>query len=93
MIRSELITKLITDYPNLDPANVEQIVDLFFGEIVSTLASGGRVEIRGFGVFETRKRRARVGRNPKTGDSVPVAAKRMPFFKAGKFLRMRIDAK
>lgn len=93
MIRSELITKLITDYPNLEPAHVEQIVDLFFKEIVSTLASGGRVEIRGFGVFETRKRRARVGRNPKTGVSVPVAAKRMPFFKAGKFLRMRIDAK
>ena len=79
MIRSELIQKLADENPGLTLPEVERIVDLFFKEIVDRLASGGRVELRGFGAFTTRARDARTGRNPRTGEQVPVSAKRVPF--------------
>ena len=91
MIRSELIQKLADENPGLNLAEVEKIVDLFFREIVDRLASGGRVELRGFGAFTTRAREARTGRNPRTGEAVPVLEKAVPFFKAGKELRERVD--
>ena len=74
MIRSELIQKLAEENPNLNLQEVERIVDLFFKEIVDRLSSGGRVELRGFGAFTTRARDARTGRNPRTGEQVPVDA-------------------
>ncbi|NCP10712.1 MAG: integration host factor subunit beta [Sphingomonadales bacterium] len=91
MIRSELVQKLAEDNPDLRHAEIEQIVDTFFDEIIASLVAGGRVELRGFGAFSTRERKARMGRNPRTGESVDVPAKRVPFFKAGKAMRERLN--
>jgi integration host factor subunit beta len=92
MIRSELLQALAADNPELHAEEVEQVVDIFFDEIATRLAEGGRVELRGFGTFSTRSRDARTGRNPRTGQSVDVAAKRVPYFKPGKEMRDRLNA-
>jgi len=91
MIRSELIQKLAQDNTDLTLQEIERIVDLFFKEIVDKLAGGGRVELRGFGAFTTRARGARTGRNPRTGEAVPVSEKRVPYFKPGKEMRERLN--
>ena len=91
MIRSELLAALARDNPELRTEEVEQVLDVFFGEISQRLADGGRVELRGFGAFSTRERDARKGRNPRTGDAVDVPAKRVPFFKPGKEMRHRLN--
>ena len=91
MIRSELVQKISEAHPDLSPREVERIVATFFDAIVAQLASGGRVELRGFGAFSTRARDARTGRNPRTGDTVPVDAKRVPYFKPGKEMRARLN--
>lgn len=93
MIRSELVRKLCDDNPDLKPQEVEKIVDLFFSQIISKLAEGGRVELRGFGAFSTRARDARTGRNPRTGENVDVPAKRVPYFKPGKEVRESLNEK
>lgn len=87
MIRSELLGVLAKDNPGLRGEDVEQVVDIFFNEISQRLAAGGRVELRGFGAFSTRSREARQGRNPRTGESVDVEAKRVPYFRPGKEMR------
>jgi integration host factor subunit beta len=92
MIRSELLQELHKDNPELRAEEIEQVVDIFFDEIAQRLAEGGRVELRGFGAFSTRERDARTGRNPRTGEAVDVAAKRVPYFKAGKEIRERLNA-
>lgn len=91
MIRSELLQALCADNPDLRPEEIEQVVELFFDEITQRLAEGGRVELRGFGTFSTRERDARTGRNPRTGESVDVPAKRVPYFKPGKEMRERLN--
>lgn len=91
MLRSELIAKLAEENPTLKVREVERIVDVIFDEIAGALERGDRVELRGFGAFSVRKRDARTGRNPRTGEAVPVAEKGVPFFKAGKELRARVN--
>jgi integration host factor subunit beta len=91
MIRSELLQELHQDNPELRAEEVEQVVEIFFDEIAQRLAEGGRVELRGFGAFSTRERDARKGRNPRTGEDVDVPAKRVPYFKAGKEIRRRLN--
>ncbi|WEK45407.1 MAG: integration host factor subunit beta [Candidatus Andeanibacterium colombiense] len=91
MIRSELLQALSKENPELRAEEVEQVVDIFFDEIAARLAEGGRVELRGFGAFSTRQRDARTGRNPRSGDSVSVPAKRVPYFKPGKEIRERLN--
>lgn len=91
MIRSELLQELHKDNPELRAEEVEQVVDIFFDEITQRLAEGGRVELRGFGAFSTRDREARTGRNPRTGEAVDVPAKRVPYFKAGKEIKKRLN--
>ena len=92
MIRSELLQAIAADNPDLRPEEVEQVVTIFFDEIAKRLAEGGRVELRGFGAFSTRARDARQGRNPRTGETVSVPSKSVPFFKSGKELRERLNA-
>ena len=92
MIRSELLASLAKENPGLRAEEVERVVDVFFDEISQGLAAGGRVELRGFGAFSTREREARKGRNPRTGDSVEVPGKRVPYFKPGKEMRQRLNA-
>lgn len=91
MIRSELVQLLVQENPGLSVREVEKIVSIFFDEIVGRLSEDGRVELRGFGAFSTRARDARVGRNPRTGESVEVDAKRVPYFKPGKEMRARLN--
>jgi len=91
MIRSELVQKLCQDFPDLTQREVESVVSAVFDSIADQLAHGGRVELRGFGAFSTRKREARVGRNPRTGEAVQVNAKRVPYFKPGKEMRERLN--
>ncbi|WP_279351127.1 integration host factor subunit beta [Erythrobacter litoralis] len=91
MIRSELLTAIAEENPGLRAEEIEQVVDIFFDEIAERLAEGGRVELRGFGAFSTRERQARTGRNPRTGEAVEVAAKRVPYFKPGKEIRERLN--
>jgi integration host factor subunit beta len=91
MIRSELVQMLATDNPDLSAREIERIVDIFFEEITARLVANGRVELRGFGAFSTRARDARTGRNPRTGESVAVDAKRVPYFKPGKEMRLRLN--
>ncbi len=91
MIRSELVQKLVAENPGMRATEIEQLVDIFFEEISLRLEHGGRVELRGFGAFSTRDRDARAGRNPRTGDSVSVPAKRVPYFKPGKEIREKLN--
>jgi integration host factor subunit beta len=93
MIRSELIQKLADENPHLFQRDVELIVNTIFDEIIDTMARGDRVELRGFGAFSVKKRDARIGRNPRTGESVSVSEKHVPFFKTGKLLRDRLNGK
>ena len=90
--KSELIAGLAADNPHLRGADVETIVSTIFDEITAALARGARVELRGFGAFTVKRRDARTGRNPRTGEAVPVDEKSVPFFKAGKELRERVNA-
>lgn len=91
MIRSELVQIIANRNPHLFQRDVENIVSAIFDEITDALASGNRVELRGFGAFSVKNRPARVGRNPRTGESVDVDEKWIPFFKTGKELRDRLN--
>jgi integration host factor subunit beta len=91
MTKSELIAELAAANPHLLGRDVETIVATIFDEITAALARGERVELRGFGAFTVKRRDARTGRNPRTGEAVPVDEKAVPFFKAGKELRERVN--
>ena len=91
MTKSELVQRLAESNPHLYQRDVEIIVTAIFDEIAEALSRGDRVELRGFGAFSVKKRDARVGRNPRTGDSVSVEEKFIPFFKTGKQLRDRLN--
>ena len=92
MVKSELIMRLAELNPHLYQRDIERIVSTVFEEISAALARGDRVELRGFGAFSVRSRPARLGRNPRTGETVEVPAKAVPFFKSGKELRERLNA-
>lgn len=92
MIKSELIEKLAAENTHLTHGEVERLVNIVLGKMTDSLAEGGRVELRGFGAFSVRARPARAGRNPRTGETVEVPAKCVPFFKSGKELRERLNA-
>jgi integration host factor subunit beta len=91
MIRSELVQSLSNANPGLSARELDLIVTVFFDSITERLAEGGRVELRGFGAFSTRSRNGRTGRNPRTGASVAIDAKRVPYFKPGKEMRERLN--
>jgi integration host factor subunit beta len=91
MIKSELIQRIAAANPHLYHRDVERIVNVIFGEIVEALARGDRVELRGFGAFTVKHRAPRIGRNPRTGASVAVSEKYVPFFKTGKDLREKLN--
>ena len=91
MIKSELVQRLAEMNPHLYQRDVEAIVNAILDEIAGALAEGRRVELRGFGAFSVKHRPARTGRNPRTGESVEVEEKWVPFFKTGKELRERLN--
>jgi integration host factor subunit beta len=91
VIKSELVQRMAARNPHLYQRDIENIIDAILGEITDALARGERVELRGFGAFSTKQRHARTGRNPRTGDKVPVTEKLAPFFKTGKEMRERLN--
>ncbi|MCA1952586.1 MAG: integration host factor subunit beta [Hyphomicrobiales bacterium] len=93
MIKSELVQKLSELNPHLYQRDVEILVNAILDEITDALRRGDRVELRGFGTFSIKAREARQGRNPRTGEKVPVSSKVVPYFKSGKEMRDRLNAK
>ncbi|MDZ3837776.1 MAG: integration host factor subunit beta [Rhodospirillales bacterium] len=91
MTKSELIARLAAANPHLYHRDVERIVTTVFEEIAAALSRGDRVELRGFGAFSVKERGARIGRNPRTGDTVSVTSKYIPYFKTGKQLREKLN--
>lgn len=91
MTKRQLIEKLAENVKGLSFKDAELVVDTIFDAMAGALAKGDRIEIRGFGSFEIRTRKPRQGRNPKTGASVSVPEKKVPFFKVGKELRIRAN--
>ena len=91
MIKSELVQRMAARSPHLYQRDVQDIIDAILGGIGDALERGERVELRGFGAFSIRQRQARTGRNPRTGNKVPVTEKLAPFFKTGKEMRERLN--
>ncbi len=91
MTKSELIELLVAEQDHLPYKDVEEAVRKVIDRMSTALASGERIEIRGFGSFSLHYRPPRIGRNPKTGDSVALAGKYVPHFKPGKELRDRVN--
>ena len=92
MKKTELVAQVAAKI-NLTKKDTERIVNVIFGSIIQALAQGDKVELRGFGSFRVRSRDGRDGRNPKTGVTVSIPPKKVPFFKAGKELRGMVDNK
>lgn len=91
MTKSELIRAVSEKMPHLPARDLEIVVNTIFDTMTGALRVGDRIEIRGFGSFTVRQRRARTGRNPKTGETIEVPAKRVPFFTVGHDLKKRVD--
>jgi integration host factor subunit beta len=91
MLKPKLVRILAGNCTSLLRADAEKIVDAIFEEISAALHRGDRVELRGFGVFSVTRRKARTGRNPRTGQEVPVAGKAYPAFKAGREMQQRLN--
>ena len=93
MIKSDLIKKLAEDNPHLYYRDVEKIVGTIFDEIIVALENGNRVELRGFGAFSTKNRKARIARNPKTGDPIFLPERYVPVFKPSKLMKKTVNEK
>ena len=91
MTKSELIARLAKRFPQLVAKDADFAVRIILDEIVAALERGDRIETRGFGSFEIRRKPSRIGRNPRSGEKVQVPAKYVPHFKAGKELRERVN--
>jgi len=91
MTKSVLIEKIAEKVEGLSKKQTEFVIETIFESIKDSLAKGGKVEIRGFGNFKLRSRNARKARNPKTGESVDVPPKKVPYFKVGKELREMVN--
>jgi integration host factor subunit beta len=93
MTKRELIDEVMKLYPQFSRRDAEVTVNAVFESMTEALSRDERIEVRGFGSFVIKHRQAREGRNPKTGELVSVAAKRLPFFKVGKELKLRVDGR
>lgn len=91
MTKSDLILKIVKKYSFLYQKDVHKIVNIIFGTVSEAIGNGDRVELRGFGAFSSKRREARIGRNPKTGKPVAIPSKNLPFFKMGKSMKERIN--
>ena len=92
MTKSEIIELIARKQTQFSQKDVEIAVNQIVDSMIDTLSQGERIEIRGFGSFSLHHRKARVGRNPKTGETVELSDKRVPHFKPGKSLRERVDS-
>lgn len=93
MTKNELIKKTQIKFKNYSQNDVALVVQTIFDSMACALKKNEHIEIRGFGTFSVRERKSRVGRNPKSGAEVSLADRRVPFFKTGKALRLKVDHK
>ncbi len=93
MTKSELVQELVNRAAHISQKDMGLIVDAVFESMTQALEGGGRIELRGFGTFEVRVREPRQGRNPKSGEKVSLGVRRVPFFKAGKELKEKLNGK
>ena len=91
MTKSQLIQNLVSQAAHISQKDMEVIVNSIFDGMTEALKTGDRIELRGFGTFEVRVREPRLGRNPKSGAQVPLHTRRVPFFKAGKELKEKLN--
>ena len=91
MVRSELLQKLCNMHPNIFRRDMEKILEIVFSEITEALRKGENIEIRGFGIFKTTTRKARIGRNPKNSESVQIPEKKTIKWKMSKTFFMRLN--
>lgn len=91
LTKAELVERLVSKFA-IDRQEAKTLVDLFFEEIRSALVSGEKVKLSGFGNFDIRDKRSRPGRNPKTGEDVPITARRVVSFRAGQKLKSRVES-
>ena len=91
IVKSKLLKQLASNYPNFLKKDLEKFTDIILNEIKRALRRGDRVELRGFGIFSTNVQKARISRNPKTGETVEVKQKQLPVFRTGKDLRSRLN--
>jgi integration host factor subunit beta len=91
MTKRGIVDELLIRHPGISYRESETLVNMMFDAMTRELAAGQRIELRGFGSFGVKRRRARQGRNPKTGAPVEVAARLTPFFRAGKELRVKLN--
>ena len=92
MKKSEFVT-LVAEMASLSKKDTEKTIDAVFTVLGDVMASGDKLQLSGFGTFETRERAARTGHNPRTGEEIPIAAATIPVFKPSKTLRDKVDAK
>jgi integration host factor subunit beta len=91
VLRSELAQKIAEQNPHLRPRDANAVIDAVFGAIIEALSRGDRVELRGFGSFTTRTWETRLSRDPRTGESIDIAGRRVLFFRPGKDIRIRLN--
>ncbi len=91
MNKSDIIIKIAKINPELYQKDANKIVNVFFNTISSALIRNERIEIRGFGIFDVKKREARIARNPKNGEVVAVPEKNIPYFRMGKKMKERLN--
>ena len=93
IVKSKLIKQFKKSYPNFLTRDITKLIDIVLKEIKNSLNRGESVELRGFGAFSVQHRKQRIGRNPRTGESVNVDEKFIPRFKTGKELRLKLNNK
>ena len=89
MTKKDIVMKISTD-TNIKQIDVKKVVQMAFDIIIDALAKGEKIELRNFGVFKTKSRKGRMGRNPRTGDQVPVQPKRVALFKPGLIMKAKV---
>lgn len=91
MTKNDLIKKLQEELKSYSLQDVTYVVNIIFASMIDAIKRGERIELRGFGSFEIRERKARMGRNPKSGAEVKLGKRKVPFFKTGKELRIMVN--
>jgi integration host factor subunit alpha len=91
LTKADLVEKLLEDL-GINKRDAKELVDQFFDEIKSALESGGAVKLSGFGNFDLRDKNERPGRNPKTGEEIPITARRVVTFKPGQKLKAKVES-
>ena len=90
MTKADLVERIAAKV-DLSKKDSEHVVNMVFRCIIEALATGDKVELRGFGSFRTRERHSRIGRNPKTGEEIPISARRVVTFRPGQKLKARVE--